>query len=420
MIKQIKVPSVGESVNQATVGSWEKEDGSFVHQNEVLVVMETDKASMDLVSEYTGKLKILKQAGEEVKIGEVLAEVDISQKPKPGLAKKPVKKDQSTKKEMAAAPSPLSVPPFPPPVAEGPSIRQSDIHLSPAVRSLVENRNLDVKSIQATGPKGNITKADALLALEQKKPAPSMEKPGGGTFPVDEKHTGQTREKMTTIRKQIARRLVQSQKDTATLTTFNELDMSAIVELRAKYKENFKEKHGVKLGFMGFFIKAAVLALKKFPKVNAFIEGDEIVYNHACHVGVAVSTDRGLVVPVIFHADTMNLPELEKWVLYYGEKARQGKLLPKELMGGTFTISNGGVFGSLMSTPILNPPQSGILGLHAIQSRPVVRDGKVAVKPMMYVALSYDHRLVDGQGAVSFLVTLKECIEDPIKLLIDI
>ena len=225
---------------------------------------------------------------------------------------------------------------------------------------------------------------------------------------------------MTTIRKRIAERLVQSQHSTATLTTFNEIDMSQVMNLRAQYKETFQKKHNIKLGFMGFFIKATIQALQTFPKVNAFIEGDDIVYNHSCHIGVAVSTDRGLVVPVIRNTDQLGMAELEKAVLFYAEKARDGKISPDDLMGGTFTISNGGVFGSLMSTPILNPPQSGILGMHKIEQRPVVVDGQIQIKPMMYVALSYDHRMVDGRESVGFLLKIKECIEDPIRLLMDV
>ena len=410
MKKLIKVPAAGESVAQATVGEWQKKQGDVVQQNDVLVVMETDKASMDLIAEHSGRLNILKQNGSEVKIGEVIGELDTSVKAPP------------------PSPQPAASPPPSPGVREG-AAESHDV-LSPAVRKLVSEHNIPVKSLQATGPGGRITKGDVLSYLKQKEspaftvqktaltlPSSPQEISPGRPGPVA---AGEQREKMTTLRKRIAQRLVYSQQSTATLTTFNEVDMSQIAALRKRYKEEFQKKHQVKLGFMGFFIKAVVHALKTFKRVNAFIDGEDVVYNSHCHIGVAVSTDKGLVVPVIRRAEELTLPALEKAVLHYAEKAREGRITIDDLTGGTFTISNGGVFGSLMSTPILNPPQSGILGLHKIENRPIAQNGQVVIKPMMYLALSYDHRMVDGKESVSFLYAVKEFIEDPIRLLVDV
>ena len=488
--QQIKVPSVGESVTEATIGEWQKKDGDYIQQNDVLVVMETDKASMDLVAEQSGQLKILKPEGEDVKIGEVIAEVDTSAKPQASVVTSSKPRDgfseeseNKTKEMPKETPSPLAhqqehsvvttnqqdmslvkrTSPLGPEEHQFPTDQKlidellkspflnknskaSDTggdwkasslnkELSPAVRRLISERHIDPSNIKGTGPRGRITKGDVLTfiknlqsidtAVNKVAPAPSSVSAVAGKAPdyipsVSALNNGQTKKKMSTIRKRIAERLVESQQSTATLTTFNEIDMSEVINLRSQYKESFQKKHNIKLGFMGFFIKAVVQALKTFPRVNAFIEGDYIVYNHACHVGVAVSTERGLVVPVIRHADTMEIPEIEKAVLFYAEKARDGKIQPDDLMGGTFTISNGGVFGSLMSTPILNPPQSGILGMHRIEQRPIAVDGQVKIKPMMYVALSYDHRMVDGKESVGFLLKIKECVEDPVRLFLKV
>ena len=425
MKQQIKVPSVGESVTQATIGEWQKKTGDYVQQNEVLVVMETDKASMDLVAEYSGQLHILKQEGEDVQVGEVIAELDSSVSP-PASASLPKETVKDTKENQKKLPSDKTLvanllkdkeqTPSQKTASEKMTNNSMSQTLSPAVRKLITENNIDPSHIHGQGPGGRITKGDVLSFMKSPKKEPiTPSNTQAGTA-----GTEKTRERMSTIRKRIAERLVQSQQTTATLTTFNEVDMSQVMSLRTQYKEIFQKKHNIKLGFMGFFIKATIQALKTFPKVNAFIEGDEIVYNHSCHIGVAVSTDRGLVVPVIRNADQMKMPELEQSVLFYAEKARDGKISPDDLMGGTFTLSNGGVFGSLMSTPILNPPQSGILGMHKIEQRPVVVDGKIEIKPMMYTALSYDHRMVDGKESVSFLLKVKECIEDPVRLLIDV
>jgi 2-oxoglutarate dehydrogenase E2 component (dihydrolipoamide succinyltransferase) len=291
--------------------------------------------------------------------------------------------------------------------------------MSPAVNRIVNEKGLNPKDITPTGPKGNITKADAMsaqAAAPAKPQAPTpLPSPGAGQIAQE-----QTREKMTRLRQTIATRLVEAQHTAAILTTFNEIDMSATMELRSHYKDSFQKKHNVKLGFMGFFTKAVIEALKAFPRVNAQIDGDEIVYNHFHNIGIAVGTEKGLVVPVVRHADFLSLAEIELSIKHYGEKARDGKITVDDLSGGTFTISNGGVYGSMMSTPILNPPQSGILGLHKIEQRPVAIDGKVEIRPMMYVALSYDHRMVDGKEAVGFLVRIKECMEDPARMLLEI
>ena len=431
MKQQIKVPSAGESVTQATIGEWQKKDGDYVQQNDVLVVMETDKASMDLVAEHSGVLKILKPEGEDVAIGTVIGELDTSAKPPKNVAQSSAPSPSSNKTETPKEESPkekkiISPPEQPaktsavdsnviPPVAT-----QPQPGMGPAVKKLITEQSLDPSQIPATGSGGRITKGDVLAFMKHPKQTPdfgTVKLPAGFEQKTE---TGQVRERLSTLRRRVAERLVESQQSTATLTTFNEIDMSKVMALRAQYKEDFQKKYDIKLGFMGFFMKAVIKALQTFPKVNAFIEDRETVYNQGCHIGVAVSTDKGLVVPVIKNAEQLSLPDLEKAVLFYAVKARDGKISPDDLMGGTFTISNGGVFGSLMSTPILNPPQSGILGMHKIEQRPVAVDGQVKIKPMMYVALSYDHRIVDGRESVGFLLKIKECVEDPFRLVIDI
>ena len=437
MKQQIKVPSAGESVTQATIGQWQKKDGDYIQQNEALVLMETDKASMDLMAEHSGRLHILKQDGEEVGIGEVIGEVDTSVDPP--LEKNPPPNQKATEPRDLSPEGLGTTSPFLPSdqqlieqlLNQKSSVLPAPRPLSPSVRKLVAEQGLNPATLPASGPGGRITKGDMLSFLassktgnkvlkNQRGPSSSpFKNKDRGQFKADQRgHKGQTRERMTSIRKRIGERLVASQQSTATLTTFNEVDMLHVMNLRQQYKEMFQKTHQVKLGFMGFFMRAVVYALQSYPKVNAFIEGDEIVYNHDYHIGVAVSTDRGLVVPVIRHADKKSLAELEQEVLFYAEKARDGKISPNDLTGGTFTISNGGVFGSLMSTPVLNPPQSGILGMHRIEQRPVVVEGEIVIRPMMYVALSYDHRMVDGRESVGFLLKIKECVEDPIRLML--
>ena len=478
MKQLIKVPAAGESVTHATIGEWQKKDGDDVRQNDVLVTMETDKASMDLTAEASGRLKILKKEGEEVPVGTVIAELAAVAGPRrhdaaaasrrrhdaadPSIIVTPSHESAAGRHRHDAA-DPSTIVTSPDTAVAGPhehSIKNfvisqnhksadSDaekntalhqkalspdqlfskndtapnrVHLSPAVRRLVAEGNMDVSKIAGTGPGGRITKADVLDYNEKASlvTKPEVSTKFSGQPVAGGVQRGVRRERMNTIRRRIAERLVESQQNSATLTTFNELDMSRVMAIRKEYKETFQKKHGVKLGFMSFFIKAVVCAVQKFPKLNAFIDGGDIVYNEGLHIGVAVSTKRGLVVPVLRYAEQQGMAELEKAVLAYAEKARDGKIQPDDLIGGTFTISNGGVFGSLMSTPILNPPQSGILGLHKIEDRPVAIDGKVLIRPLMYAALSYDHRLVDGSESVGFLRTIKECIEDPVRLLIDL
>ncbi len=399
-MEPIKVPSVGESIQEATILEWFKNTGDFVEANEVVVSLETDKASVEIISEHKGKLIQKAKMGETVKIGAVIAEVDTEAK-KLSVSSQ-IKKEENTNKKTN------------PPLT------------TPSSRKLIKETHLEAQNIKPSGRRGHILKEDVFkhlnspssgaTPLKTETPPPPPSAPSS-TLVLSENVSRKT---MSPLRKTLAKRLVQSQKQTASLTTFNEVDMSFIFNLRNKYKESFQKKYGFKLGFMGFFIKASVEALKTFPEVNAFIEDEERVYHHYYHVGVAVSTDKGLVVPVIRHADKLSLPEVEQSLQHYVGKARNGQLSLNDLSGGTFTVSNGGVFGSLMSTPILNPPQSGILGMHKIEQRPVVRDGKIEIKPMMYIALTYDHRMIDGRDSVGFLLRIKECIEDPSRILIEV
>lgn len=425
---EIKVPAVGESINEATIGEWMKKSGEFVKRDEVILLLETDKASVEVVAPVDGVLTTMANAGDTVNIGAVVASIDTEGVATAGMSqpKKQVDKAAST---PAPTPGPAAQAAAAGPKPIAPELQQ---HLSPAVRRVVEERGLDPTQIKGTGRDGRITKADALeapapqgglgaTAMDYGAPAQAKKAelpPLPAVKRIGER--GERRVPMTTIRKRIAERLVQSQQTTATLTTFNEIDMSAVMALREKYKDKFKERYGVSLGFMGFFVKACILALKEIPEVNAFIEGQEIVYHDYVNIGVAVGTDKGLVVPVIRDADQLTVAEIEQAIRHYAVKARDGKISVDDLTGGTFTISNGGVYGSLLSTPILNPPQSGILGMHKIEDRPVVVNGQVVVRPMMYVALSYDHRIIDGKEAVTFLVRVKEAIEDPSRLFLEI
>ena len=398
---EIKVPSVGESVSEADIGAWEKEEGSFVRKGETLVVLETDKASMEVPAEEDGVLSIKKKKG-QVQVGDVLGFIDSSKsegkKPAQEVSKNkevPKKEPVPQRKKELKEKSPLS---------DG---------LSPSVRRLVEEKKIDPSTISGSGRGGRLTKEDILKALEES----SEETKTSSSFSSS---SSQTREPMTRLRRVTAEKLVQSQHQTATLSTFNEADMSRIIEIRKKYGESFLKNHGVKLGFMSFFVKACVAALRQYPKINAFIDGTDILYNSSQHIGIAVSMKQGLVVPVIFEAERLSLAEIEKKILEFIDKAQKRKLSPDDLIGGTFTVSNGGVFGSLLSTPILNPPQSGILGMHKIEERPVAINGKVEIRPMMYLTLSYDHRIVDGRESVGFLVKVKEILEEPARLLVDI
>ncbi len=390
----IKVPAVGESITEATIAEWLKKDGEAVKKNDVLLSLETDKATVEVVAENDGVLSISAKAGSVVKIGSVIGAID---------------SDGKTTVASAAPVTAAAAPAAPASNAAAPSAKSDD--LSPAVRRVVAEKGLDPAAIAGTGKDGRITKWDA--EGTGSKPATSS--------PVAPAAVGGVRRvPMTTIRKRIAERLVHAQHTSAILTTFNEIDMTAVMEARTKYKEKFEKKHGVGLGFMGFFVKACVYGLKEIPAVNAFIVDDQIEYHDYCHVGVAVGAPKGLVVPVLKNADQMSIAQVEQGIKDFALKAKDGKITPNDMSGGTFTISNGGTYGSLMSTPILNPPQSGILGMHKIEDRAVVVNKQIVIRPMMYVALSYDHRIIDGKEAVTFLVKVKEAIEDPQRILLEI
>lgn len=417
MKQEIKVPAVGESITEATIGSWTKKSGEFVKRNEILMLLETDKASVEVVAENDGVLTILpgNEAGAVVKIGATVATLDTDAKPSAEAAA-----------PTAAAPAPTPSAPAPAPTAAAASQ-----HLSPAVQRIVTEKGLEPSTIQGTGKDGRLTKGDVLEASAPAKAAAPV--PAAKAAPAPQVSAAEVMaargpskqgEKklvpMTTIRKRIAERLKEAQNTSALLTTFNEIDMGKVMDLRAKYKDKFKEKYGLNLGFNGFFVKAAVESLKATPAVNAWINGTDIEYHNYYNIGIAVSTDKGLMVPVVKDADTLSIAGIEMAVRDLALKGRDGKITPNDLSGGTFSITNGGVFGSLLSTPILNFPQSGILGLHKIQDRPMAINGKVEIRPMMYVAFTYDHRIIDGKEAVGFLVKIKELIEDPERLLLEV
>ena len=398
----IRVPTLGESVTEATIGKWFKKPGDAVAVDEPLVELETDKVTIEVPAPAAGVLaEIAAQNGETVAVGALLGQIKEGAGAAPGKATPaPVGAGAEQAKPRAAA-------------AEAPP--------APSVRRLEAESGVPAATVAGTGKEGRVTKGDMLAAIERAASAPTpvpavqMRAPS----PADDA-AREERVKMTRLRQTIARRLKDAQNTAAMLTTFNEVDMSAVMSLRNQYKDLFEKKHGVKLGFMGFFVRACVQALKELPAVNAEIDGTDIVYKNYYHVGVAVGTERGLVVPVVRECDSKSLAQIEKDIADFGRRARDGALKIDEMQGGTFTISNGGVYGSLMSTPILNAPQSGILGMHKIQERPMVVGGKIEVRPMMYLALSYDHRIVDGREAVTFLVRVKENLEDPVRLMLDI
>jgi len=409
---EIKVPAMGESVTEATIARWLKKEGDAVKQDEPLVELETDKVSVEVPSPAAGVLeRIQVQPGGTVGVGTVLGQVKEAAGPAAGAPKA-----QTETKPAAAGPAPAKPET---PKAEAPKAAVQPPPPPPSVRRIAEEEKLDLSTVSGSGKRGQITKEDALAALEAVRVLPAAQP---AQTPSGPRPRAQREERvpMSRLRKTIALRLKESQEIAAQLTTFNEADMSKMMALRAAYKDGFEKKHGVKLGFMGFFVKACIAALKEIPSVNAEIDGDDIVYKNYYDVGVAVSTERGLVVPVVRDAEALSLAEIERHIADFGARARDNKLKLEELLGGTFTISNGGVFGSLMSTPILNMPQSGILGMHKIQNRPIAVGDKIEIRPMMYLALSYDHRLVDGREAVTFLVRVKENIEDPQRMLLDL
>ncbi|HMF46554.1 MAG TPA: 2-oxoglutarate dehydrogenase complex dihydrolipoyllysine-residue succinyltransferase [Candidatus Udaeobacter sp.] len=426
MIIEVKVPSVGESVTSGVVSTWHKKSGEFVNEGEPLFALETDKVSTDIVAEKSGVIETKVPEGQEVKIGEVVAVIDDSkQTSEQDREEKPKKKEPEAKKEGQEQPVAAGVDGGRSTVAAKeeraqPASSPRATALSPGVRRIVEEEKLDLEKITGTGQGGRLTKADVLKAVENRSRAkPSdvvMAKAKEEIEPREVQPSGEARfvrKKMSPLRRKIAQQLVMAQHTAAILTTFNECDMSTVQELRRSKQDEFTKKHGVKLGLMSFFVKAAVEALKAVPVVNGRIDDDDFIQNKFYDIGVAVGTERGLVVPVVRDADKKSFADLERDIAGYAERAREGKLKLEDLQGGTFTITNGGVYGSLFATPILNPPQSGILGMHKIMPRPMAVDGKVEIRPMMYLALSYDHRAIDGKEAVTFLIKVKECIEDP-------
>ena len=416
MATEITVPQLGESVTEGTIAEWLKQPGDSVAVDEPIASLETDKVAVDVPAPVAGTLgDIIAKEGETVNVGALLALIN------EGAAAAAAPAAAPAAKAEGAAPAPAASAPAP---AASDDEEGGNLTLSPAVRRLVLEHGLDPSKIKGTGKDGRLTKDDVTAAVAagtaKAAAATAADSAPAAAAPASGPGRAQERVKMTRLRQTVAKRLKEAQNNAALLTTFNDVDMSAVIEARAKYKDLFEKKHGVRLGFMGFFTKAVCMALKDIPGVNAQIEGDEIVYNDFCDISVAVSAPTGLVVPVIRNAESMSVATIEKTIGDFGRKAKEGKLTMEDMKGGTFTISNGGVFGSLMSTPIINPPQSAVLGLHRIEDRPVVRDGQVVVRPMMYLALSYDHRLIDGREAVTFLVAVKNAIEDPTRLLIDL
>jgi 2-oxoglutarate dehydrogenase E2 component (dihydrolipoamide succinyltransferase) len=430
MATDVLVPTLGESITEATLGQWLKKPGDPVKADEPIASLETDKVAVEVPAPVAGTMgeQVVKE-GDTVAVGALIARVETNG----AAATKPEPKAEPAKAETAADVNPAG-PGETPAAKEDPTAPHAEdnmLTLSPAVRRVVLEHHLDPSKIKGTGKDGRLTKDDVLAAAKAEKaqpaPAPAQapepapaQAPQPAARPAAAGERREERVRMTRLRQTIATRLKEAQNTAALLTTFNDVDMSAVIEARSKYKDLFEKKHGIRLGFMGFFVKAAALAARDIPAVNAFIEGDEIVYHDYLDVSVAVSAPQGLVVPVIRNADRLSFADIEKTIADFGKRAKDGTLTMEDMKGGTFTISNGGVFGSLLSTPIINPPQSAVLGMHRIEERPVVRDGQVVVRPMMYLALSYDHRLVDGREAVTFLVRMKEAIEDPTRLLIDL
>jgi 2-oxoglutarate dehydrogenase E2 component (dihydrolipoamide succinyltransferase) len=401
-IKEMKVPTVGESITEVTISSWLKKDGDLVRLDEIIAEVESDKATFELPAEATGILRIVAKEKESLPIGGLICKIEVT--------------------DGAAAPAPTPAATATGSVAPSVDKSYASGHPSPAAAKILDEKGVAPAQVQGSGVGGRITKEDAQKAQPTQSPKPSESKPAPLAPPVISAGGARNirNEKMTSLRRTIAKRLVAVKNETAMLTTFNEVDMRPIMDLRSKYKEQFKEKFGVGLGFMSFFTKAVCVALKEFPAVNASVNGDEIIYHDYCDVSIAVSTPRGLVVPVIRNAESLSFHQIESEVVRLATRGRDGKLSIDEMTGGTFSITNGGVFGSMLSTPILNPPQSAILGMHNIVERPVAKNGEVVIRPIMYLALSYDHRIVDGRESVSFLVRVKEMLEDPGRLILGV
>src|SRR5882724_1528941 len=413
---EIRVPTLGESVTEATIGRWFKKAGEAVAVDEPLVELETDKVTIEVPAPSAGTLsEIAAKDGETVAVGALLGQIKDGAA---GAAAKPI----AAPAKAAAPPPPPAATPAPAPAAKAPP---ADIPLAPSVRKISAESGIDAATVPGSGKDGRVTKGDMLAAIEKAASAPTpVNQPAAAVqvrapSPADDA-AREERVKMTRLRQTIARRLKDVQNTAAMLTTFNEVDMTHIMAMRAQYKDVFEKKHGSKLGFMGFFTKAVVQGLKDIPAVNAEIDGTDLIYKNYYHIGVAVGTDKGLVVPVVRDCDHKSISDIEKSIADFGRRARDGQLKIDEMQGGTFTITNGGIYGSLMSTPILNAPQSGILGMHKIQERPMVVAGKIEPRPMMYLALSYDHRIVDGREAVTFLVRVKDLLEDPARLVLDL
>jgi 2-oxoglutarate dehydrogenase E2 component (dihydrolipoamide succinyltransferase) len=397
MALEIKVPTVGESITEVTLTSWLKKDGDYVDMDEVLCELESDKATFELNAEAAGILKTTAAEGDTIEIGSIIGSIDTSAAKPAGAAPAPEKKEEKKAEQPKAENKPAANEP-------ATANTYASGTASPSAQKILSEKGVDASGVKGTGKDGRITKADAMAAKLS-------------VTTNDEKSRNQRREKMTNLRKAVAKRLVSVKNETAMLTTFNEVNMKPVMDLRSKYKDKFKEKHGIGLGFMSFFVKAVCNALQEFPSVNAMIDGEETVFNDFCDVSIAVSAPKGLVVPVVRNAEAMSFAEIEAEIARLAGRARDNKLSIEEMTGGTFTITNGGVFGSLMSTPIINPPQSAILGMHNIVERPIVENGEIVARPMMYIALSYDHRIIDGRESVSFLVRVKQQLENPVQLL---
>lgn len=425
MSSEVRVPALPESVADATVATWHKRPGDPVEREENLVDLETDKVVLEVPAPVDGILgEILAKEGELVQADAVLALIETGKAK--GEKPKEKNKDKDPEMVMARASVPAASDTAKSATAQRTDIPETEPHLAPAARRLVKELDLDPRAITGTGKEGRIQKSDVMAYLDEREAredqtrARAPETPAPSPTPSLSGEAGRPEQRvpMTRLRARIAERLVQAQQTAAMLTTFNEVDLSAVLELRARYKDAFERTHGVRLGFMSFFVKAAVEALQRYPVVNASVDGDDIIYHGYYDIGIAVSSPRGLVVPILRNCDQLGMADIEQGIVELGQKAKDGSLSFEELTGGTFSITNGGVFGSLLSTPILNPPQSAILGMHKIQERPIVADGEIKIAPMMYLALTYDHRIIDGREAVQFLVTIKEAIEEPARLLL--
>lgn len=406
MTIELKVPAVGESITEVEIGDWLKTEGATVAKDEAVAVIETEKATVELPAPADGTLtKILKRKGETAKVGEVVAQMEAGKNEAAATTTTPAPTSPAKTEKAAEKPAEKAAP--------------ENVKTTPLAKRILAEHHLRADEVSATGPGGRVSKEDVLRHVEQLQKESKTESSAPAAKPTTSAREEQV-VRMTLLRRTIAKRLVEAQHTAALLTTFNEVDMSAILALRQQYQETFQKKYGVKLGFMSFFVKAVIDGLKQFPQLNAEIRGTDIVYHNYHDIGLAVSTERGLVVPVLADADRLSFAEIERAIVDFAQRARDGKIKPEELEGGTFTITNGGVFGSLLSTPLVNPPQSGILGMHAIQERPIAVAGQVVIRPMMYIALTYDHRIVDGREAVQFLRRVKDAAENPTRMLLEI